>query len=156
MNIELLVQLGKLSDAEVKQRLGTKEASLAKALNKPKSVSWKDHALSLRGFKNCEHCNCHYNKNKWCFCQVPKFPVGCEGRSGYERAKAMNLVPPWADLEAISKIYKRTSKGYHVDHIVPLSKGGLHTVENLQILTAYDNLSKGSTICRGFPASRKS
>jgi hypothetical protein len=156
MNIELLVQLGKLSDAEVKERLGTKEASLAKALNKPKSVSWKDHALSLRGFKNCEHCNCHYNKNKWCFCQVPKFPVGCEGRSGYERAKAMNLVPPWADLEAISKIYKRTPKGYHVDHIVPLSKGGLHTVENLQILTAYDNLSKGSTICIGFPASRKS
>jgi len=32
---------------------------------------------------------------------------------------------------------------YHVDHIIPLCKGGSHTLDNLQILTAYDNLSKG-------------
>ena len=33
---------------------------------------------------------------------------------------------------------------YHVDHIKPLSKGGLHHEDNLQILTAHQNLSKGN------------
>ena len=33
---------------------------------------------------------------------------------------------------------------YHVDHIKPLSKGGLHQFKNLRIITAHQNLSKGS------------
>lgn len=32
----------------------------------------------------------------------------------------------------------------HVDHIVPLARGGTHTYENLQILTAQENLRKGA------------
>ena len=32
---------------------------------------------------------------------------------------------------------------YHVDHIIPLCKGGLHHENNLQILTAHQNQSKG-------------
>jgi len=34
----------------------------------------------------------------------------------------------------------------HVDHIMPLSKGGLHHPSNLQILTAIANMSKGAKI----------
>lgn len=34
---------------------------------------------------------------------------------------------------------------HHVDHIVPLSKGGTHTSDNLQVLKAKDNLKKGSS-----------
>lgn len=30
----------------------------------------------------------------------------------------------------------------HVDHIIPISKGGLHHPDNLQILTALDNMAK--------------
>ena len=33
---------------------------------------------------------------------------------------------------------------YHVDHIVPIAKGGMHHQSNLQIATATWNLSKGS------------
>jgi len=33
---------------------------------------------------------------------------------------------------------------FHVDHIVPLSKGGLHCVDNLQVIPAIDNLRKGN------------
>lgn len=31
---------------------------------------------------------------------------------------------------------------HRVDHIIPLSKGGLHHLDNLQILKAVDNLRK--------------
>lgn len=33
---------------------------------------------------------------------------------------------------------------YHVDHIKPLSKGGLHHPDNLQVLRGVDNLRKGA------------
>ena len=32
---------------------------------------------------------------------------------------------------------------YHVDHIVPICKGGAHVFDNLQIITAKENLKKG-------------
>ena len=35
---------------------------------------------------------------------------------------------------------------YHVDHIIPLNKGGLHHQNNLQILSAQDNLKKQDKI----------
>ena len=35
---------------------------------------------------------------------------------------------------------------FHVDHIQPLSKGGLHKFNNLRIITANENLKKGSKI----------
>lgn len=34
--------------------------------------------------------------------------------------------------------------GYHIDHIKPLSKGGLHIRENLQLLATVCNLWKGA------------
>ena len=37
---------------------------------------------------------------------------------------------------------------YHVDHIIPLSRGGLHHEDNLQILTAYQNQSKRDKITK--------
>lgn len=37
-----------------------------------------------------------------------------------------------------------TGTEHHVDHIQPLSKGGQHVPWNLQILTAAENLKKGS------------
>lgn len=33
---------------------------------------------------------------------------------------------------------------FHVDHIRPISKGGLHCLDNLQVITAAENLSKGA------------
>ena len=36
--------------------------------------------------------------------------------------------------------------GWHLDHIVPLSKGGLHHPDNLQIVRASYNLSKNNKI----------
>jgi 5-methylcytosine-specific restriction endonuclease McrA len=35
---------------------------------------------------------------------------------------------------------------YEVDHIVPIAKGGSHTLDNLQIITAQENRSKNDKI----------
>jgi hypothetical protein len=48
------------------------------------------------------------------------------------------------DIGAISDFYRRCPDGWHVDHILPLSRGGAHTLSNLQYLDSFDNLSKGS------------
>ena len=50
-------------------------------------------------------------------------------------------------LYFISKVLSNScSEQFHVDHIYPISKGGLHCWDNLQILPAAANLSKGSSI----------
>jgi len=35
---------------------------------------------------------------------------------------------------------------YHVDHIIPLAKGGLHHPGNLQLITAVQNMRKGASL----------
>lgn len=42
----------------------------------------------------------------------------------------------------LKEIYRKCPKGYQVDHIFPLSKGGLHWPDNLQYLPKAINLSK--------------
>ena len=41
---------------------------------------------------------------------------------------------------------KTTGNNYHVDHIIPLSKGGPHHPSNLQILLASENHKKGARL----------
>ena len=52
---------------------------------------------------------------------------------------------------AVEEIYRQcrlmtklTGEKYHVDHKIALAKGGLHHPDNLQILTAIENLKKGA------------
>jgi|APSaa5957512493_1039668.scaffolds.fasta_scaffold27378_2 5-methylcytosine-specific restriction endonuclease McrA len=68
------------------------------------------------------------------------------------RAQKKDQTPDMCDMEvsAIRAMYwisdvLSTSCGerFHIDHIKPLSKGGLHEFNNLQILSAEENLSKG-------------
>jgi 5-methylcytosine-specific restriction endonuclease McrA len=64
-------------------------------------------------------------------------------------ARKLRAIPLWANIEKIKEIYRNRKKGYHVDHIVPL-KGvnvcGLHVENNLQYLTAQENISKGNKL----------
>jgi 5-methylcytosine-specific restriction endonuclease McrA len=50
----------------------------------------------------------------------------------------------WEERKAIALYYARCPRGYEVDHIRPLSKGGLHRIRNLQYLKRAENRSKGS------------
>ena len=63
------------------------------------------------------------------------------------KAAQIKRTPAWADLGAIKDFYTNCPKGYHVDHVVPLqgkNVSGFHVLENLQYLTARDNMSKGN------------
>ena len=59
--------------------------------------------------------------------------------------------PKIRQLYALRDFYRSMSLGenFHVDHIVPLSKGGLHSFKNLQVIPAICNLRKGATILEG-------
>lgn len=46
----------------------------------------------------------------------------------------------------ILKFYDECPEGYHVDHIIPISKGGNHSLENLQYLLAQANKKKAAKI----------
>jgi len=48
----------------------------------------------------------------------------------------MHLVEERMSLEA------QTGVEYHIDHIIPVVKGGTHTPDNLRVITAAENLSK--------------
>ena len=58
--------------------------------------------------------------------------------------KKKNQTPPDADMSKIKEIYLNCPEGYEVDHIIPISKGGLHHQDNLQYLTIFENRSKGN------------
>lgn len=70
------------------------------------------------------------------------------------RAAKRNQTPPWADLDAIRAVYSQaatlaadTGTPHHVDHVIPLRGrlvSGLHVHQNLRVVQARDNLSKGN------------
>lgn len=62
------------------------------------------------------------------------------------RAKVRNQTPEDADRAAIKQFYDNCPEGYEVDHIIPISKGGLHTLENLQYLTVRENRQKSNKL----------
>lgn len=75
-------------------------------------------------------------------------------KAAKRRAMILQATPPWADLDAIGRIYEaarietlRTGIPHEVDHYYPL-KGknscGLHVEWNLRIITAGANRSKGN------------
>jgi hypothetical protein len=75
--------------------------------------------------------------------------VSGKGREYAQRYKARKLraTPPWADYWSIQIIYEACPAGYQVDHIVPLKSPivcGLHTVANLQYLSASENARKNN------------
>jgi 5-methylcytosine-specific restriction endonuclease McrA len=58
------------------------------------------------------------------------------------------------ETELIQQIYDQRDKlnqkagfiQYHVDHVIPLAKGGWHHPENLQVISASDNVRKGAKV----------
>jgi hypothetical protein len=70
------------------------------------------------------------------------------------RAAKLQATPAWADFKAIEAVYQKAAQlteetgiKHEVDHIIPLIHPlvqGLHVPENLQILTAKENMAKNN------------
>ena len=61
-------------------------------------------------------------------------------------AKRKLQTPLDADRKLMQTIYENCPKGYEVDHIIPISKGGLHHQDNLQYLPWRDNRRKSNKL----------
>ena len=61
-------------------------------------------------------------------------------------SKQKDQTPLDADLKLIQKIYMECPEGYEVDHIIPISKGGLHHQDNLQYLPWKENRRKSNKL----------
>lgn len=58
------------------------------------------------------------------------------------------LTPEVKQVYALRDFFQAMSLGelFHVDHVIPVSKGGRHVYENLQVIPAIDNLRKGANL----------
>ena len=63
----------------------------------------------------------------------------------YNRRKK-DQTPADADKKAIKEFYDNCPEGYEVDHIIPISKDGPHTLDNLQYLPMIENRRKSNKI----------
>ena len=61
-------------------------------------------------------------------------------------AKRKNQTPTDTDIKSLQEFYMNCPPGYEVDHIIPISKGGLHCLSNLQYLTISENRKKSNKI----------
>lgn len=59
-------------------------------------------------------------------------------------AKRKNQTPTDIDIKELQQFYLNCPEGHEVDHIIPISKGGLHCLSNLQYLTISENRKKSN------------
>lgn len=62
------------------------------------------------------------------------------------RARIASNIPEDSDMMLIKLIFKYCPEGYEVDHIIPVSKGGLHHQDNFQYLTSLENKRKSNKL----------
>lgn len=108
-------------------------------------------------FRKCKACKAPHKNKIFCSyaCSNSQRRLSDEVRA--ERYRIKNLVgvrryqarryaqtPTDADQHQIKEIYSHCPEGHEVDHVIPISKGGLHHQHNLQYLPMPDNRRKSN------------
>jgi len=120
-----------------------------------KEVRKKNREQFKNFFKNNPQSRAHYEEQQRKKREREKAYLKSEkGRAIYRdsmakrRAKVLGALIELNEEERkqIKEFYRLRPEGYHVDHIIPLAKGGKHCLENLQYLKAEDNMKKNTKI----------
>lgn len=61
-------------------------------------------------------------------------------------AKRKYQTPADEDPALLREFYANCPEGYEVDHVIPLSRGGAHSISNVQYLTPEENKKKGNKL----------
>ena len=119
----------------------------------------------------CKHCNSYKKYTSSCGCvdcsikrniqklydnelmEPYKTRAKVNAKTYRYRMRKRDQMPDDIDPLKILNFYKESERLteetgiiHHVDHIIPISKGGLHHQDNLQVLTKIENLRKGNKI----------
>lgn len=122
------------------------------------SVTFHNKLRAVTETKDCPQCKCLFTgKTKFCSRRCgwdnkkknrsTDF-LKARNRETYRRyiAKRKFQTPIGADIKAIQEFYLNCPLGHEVDHIIPISKGGSHSLDNLQYLTKEENRKKSNKI----------
>ena len=134
----------------------------AKEKNKKRYQLKKEHINSINKewrYKNKDYYHARYQNNKelylsWLKEWSLRNPAAAKQRSRQRRIRSKHAFVNWANKDSINAIYAMSKfltsvvgVQYHVDHIIPLQGklvSGLHVENNLSIVRADYNLSKGN------------
>lgn len=138
-----------------------------------KGIVWRVELLSKLGYRRCHRCTIDkpilegfYNSinsrdgKSWHCKDCAKELNKAQRETNPEIIKASNRkrkavingsLDAGANLDLIKLIYKNCPIGYHVDHIIPVSKDGKHHENNLCYLPALLNMRKGSKLAEDVP-----
>tara|TARA_S200002703_G_scaffold56154_2_gene48757 strand:- start:43 stop:591 length:549 start_codon:yes stop_codon:yes gene_type:complete len=131
-------------------------------IQKPKELEWKTKERKVEN--TCEHCGeiflttpSRSKVAKYC-----SFPCSAQERflGLAHKRKVLNAVAARRranmrgaiveltseEKKKVDDMYLNCPKGYEVDHIIPISKGGKHHPDNLQYLTIEENRRKANKI----------
>lgn len=175
---ELIYELNTI--AKVAQELKVSEKTLRKALDTAypdlntgnKGTVWRVELLAKLGYRRCNSCHedksledfynatgVKENKSYWCKkcskdlnkIQRLEKPEIIKSSNRKRKAIVKKALDNEANLELIKKIYKECPLGYHVDHIIPIAKGGKHHENNLCYLPATLNMQKQAKLPEEVP-----
>lgn len=119
--------------------------------------AWKDKNPGRKRALNQKWAAANYEKDRvvkraWELANAPALAQ----KAAEHRARKFQATPVWADRKLMVDVYRLAriysealSQEFHVDHIYPLNSPlvcGLHTYENMQILTGAVNRSKSNRI----------
>lgn len=108
----------------------------------------KDHHRQFRNKRNKwvneNRSRVNEWKNKYLQTEKGKGSSIKRSQTRRKREKILKSLLSRKQKEEIKEFYFNRPEGYHVDHIIPISKGGIHHISNLQYLKPKENLKKGS------------